>query len=123
MSILFNDNIKVAAPKLLDSRTKKEDGTDYATKAEVLTALSPSRRATGLLVMVAGILHYFKGGTTLEAHIVPLEGGGGGSGGGIEEAPLDSKLYGRKNGAWVEITGGGDTSVPTIQSLKIDMLK
>jgi hypothetical protein len=27
-------------------------------------------------------------------------------GGGIEEAPIDGKIYGRKNGAWVEVTSG-----------------
>lgn len=33
--------------------------------------------------------------------------GGGGSGGGIPEAPEDGKLYGRKNKAWEEFAGGG----------------
>lgn len=31
-------------------------------------------------------------------------GSGGGTGGGIEEAPTDSKVYGRKNANWSEIT-------------------
>jgi hypothetical protein len=34
----------------------------------------------------------------------------GGGGGGISDAPSDSKIYGRKDGIWVEIqTGGGGT--------------
>jgi len=43
---------------------------------------------------------------------VPLskvaEFAGGGSGGGVPEAPLDGRLYGRKDGGWEEVeTGGG----------------
>jgi hypothetical protein len=33
--------------------------------------------------------------------------GSGGGGGGIEEAPIDSQTYGRRNAAWVVVTGGG----------------
>ena len=33
--------------------------------------------------------------------------GGSGSGGGIEEAPEDGLVYGRKDGGWVEISSGG----------------
>jgi hypothetical protein len=47
-----------------------------------------------------------------------------GGGGGIPEAPLDSKLYGRKNAAWVEAAGGTATSLwiasPTSGSLTPD---
>lgn len=41
---------------------------------------------------------------------------GSGGGGGIDDAPSDGKVYGRKNGSWVEIVsgGGGGTEVPAI---------
>jgi len=29
---------------------------------------------------------------------------------GVPEAPKDGKLYGRKNGEWIEVTGGGGSS-------------
>ena len=38
---------------------------------------------------------------------VQASSNGGGTGGGIEEAPVDTKLYGRKDAAWSEITDGG----------------
>lgn len=39
-------------------------------------------------------------------------GGGGGGSGGFEDAPRDGKLYGRKDGAWAEATGGGGGPAP-----------
>lgn len=35
---------------------------------------------------------------------IAANGGGGGGGGGITDAPSDSKTYGRKDGAWEQIT-------------------
>ena len=54
---------------------------------------------------------YFEHGRTFE-YVEPgmwksIGGSGGGSGGGIEEAPTDGLVYGRKDGGWVEISSGG----------------
>jgi hypothetical protein len=45
----------------------------------------------------------------LAAKVLPTRfaPGGGGAGGGIEEAPFDSKTYGRFNGFWKEVAAGG----------------
>ncbi len=40
----------------------------------------------------------------------------GGGGGGIPEAPQDGKTYGRKDGAWVEVTG---SSGPVVRAPEI----
>lgn len=42
-----------------------------------------------------------------EVRIEELEQGGGG--GGIPEAPEDGNIYGRQDGEWVEVTGGGSS--------------
>ncbi len=43
-----------------------------------------------------------------------IGGGSGGTGGGIEEAPQDGKVYGRKNASWTEVISEGfTTDIPT----------
>lgn len=77
MSIQINDNLRISAPKLVDDRTLKEDGTPYSSKAEVLTTIIASRRALGLIVLIGTDFYYFKTGTTSESHLQPLTISGG----------------------------------------------
>jgi len=42
-----------------------------------------------------------------------------GSGGGIEEAPIDGTLYGRKDAAWEEVTISGGTGVVNIIEIQV----
>lgn len=72
MSITVNDNFKVNAPKLIDDRSKKVDGSPYLNKAEVLSLLPLSRRTIGLLVLIGEDYYYFKTGVTLESDLHPL---------------------------------------------------
>lgn len=72
MSVTLNDNLKVNAPKVLDERCVKPNGSFYESKAEVLSLIPESRRALGLLVIVEGYFYYFKDGITLESHLQPI---------------------------------------------------
>lgn len=48
---------------------------------------------------------------------------GSSSGGGIEDAPADNKIYGRKNNDWTEvISSGGDSSTFVLQTAAADQL-
>lgn len=69
MSITVNDNFKVNAPKLIDDRSKKVDGSPYFNKAEVLSSLPLSRRTVGLLVLIGEDYYYFKTGVALESDL------------------------------------------------------
>jgi hypothetical protein len=52
---------------------------------------------------------------------VELQTGGGG--GGLEDAPIDGKLYGRQDGAWVEVisSGGGGGGTETGEQIMIPL--
>lgn len=69
MSIIINDNLDVNAPKLIDARGKRPDGTPYLSKSDVLTLLPQSKRSIGLPVFIVDKWYYFKTGITLESDI------------------------------------------------------
>lgn len=74
MAISLNDNIRIEAPKLLDERSKKPDGSPYTSKSEVLTILTNSRRSIGLVVLINQDYFYFRTGINLESDLQPLTG-------------------------------------------------
>ena len=45
-------------------------------------------------------------------------GGSGSGGGGIEEAPVDSLIYGRQNAAWTEVVAGSNLTYTLPVSLR-----
>jgi len=75
MAIALNDNLSINAPKLVDDRTKKPDGSAYTSKADVLANLVLSRRTVGLPVLINTDLYYFKTGVTLQSDLVKLSSG------------------------------------------------
>lgn len=86
---------------------------DEAAGASVTVAKWTSRRAS-LSSLLKAILPALLGNASkvlsvnvAETGVEWIAGGGGGGGGGLEDAPSDGKLYGRKDGSWVEIVGGG----------------
>lgn len=87
MSIKKNDNIHTRAPKVLDNRMKRPNGTTYADKQDVIDILPSFERSVGLIVMIGTDLHFFKLGTyqasdifkiLSEADIVQTTGNGTG---------------------------------------------
>ena len=60
------------------------------------------KRGTTEIILEAGVTAIVYTDGTANG-MIGVAGAGGGSGGGVEEAPEDSKLYGRKDAAWVEI--------------------
>ena len=59
----------------------------------------------------------------LDVRITALENAPGGGGGGIEEAPTDDAIYGRKNAGWVEVTAAGEESQPFIKWHQFAVIK
>jgi len=57
-------------------------------------------------------LRYLEVGSNLSITGTVLNATGGG--GGIPDAPSDGKLYGRKDGDWEEVTGGGGGAAPVV---------
>src|SRR5690606_7946540 len=57
----------------------------------------------GWVKTIDGVLHYYDG----DDWII-------GAGGGIPDAPSDGKLYGRKDAAWEEVSGGGGSETLSI---------
>ena len=56
-------------------------------------------------------------GAATKGYVDAHAGGGGNGGGGIPEAPLDSKLYGRRDAAWAEIVPPPEPPPPPIQRI------